>query len=70
MAGATVGVTSSSSSDVDKKTLEEASRDVVNDRDKGNSWDSFCNKRKSEIIFKEFLIMKRIEIRVFENCSA
>ena len=25
--------------------------------DKGNSWDSFCNKRKSEINFKEFLIM-------------
>ena len=31
MAGATVGVTSSSSSDVDRKTLEEASYDVVNE---------------------------------------
>jgi len=36
--GATVGVTSSSSSDVDRKTLEEASCDVVNESsDKGNS---------------------------------
>ena len=58
MAGATVGVTISSSSDVDRKTLEEASCDVVNESsDKGNSWGSFCNKQKSEINFKEFLIM-------------
>ena len=38
VAGATVGVTSSSSSDLDRKTLEEASCDVVDESsDKGNS---------------------------------
>ena len=38
VAGATVGVTSSSSSDVNRKTLEEASCDVVEESsDKGNS---------------------------------